>query len=311
MGGPASVTIDCPAKVNLALAVGPAAADDPKSLHPIASWMVAVDFHDRLTVTRRAVEDSSPTPSTFSIAYADDAPSPRQIDWPVEDDLACRAHRLLEELADKPLPVVVNLEKRIPTGAGLGGGSSDAAGMIVAMDRLFSLGLDDGDRRRLADELGSDVHFALSALRGDTSAVVSGAGDVIEPVERDETGSIDLVLVLPYFGCPTGPVYAAFDRLADRKAMRTVVEIHRQAQTFVPSSEDALFNDLTLAAVEVQPRLKDLLDRLKDIAGHQVHVTGSGAACFLMTQSADQAKALSEKISTSLGVSAIAVQTLG
>ncbi|MEM1107250.1 MAG: hypothetical protein AAGH99_00995 [Planctomycetota bacterium] len=261
-------------------------------------------------MTRRAAEDSSPTPSTFSIAYADDAPSPREVDWPVEDDLAYRAHRLLEEHAGKPLPVEVTLEKCIPTGAGLGGGSSDAAGMIVAVDRLFGLGLNDEDRYRLADELGSDVHFALSALRGDTSAVVSGAGNVIEPVERDETGAIDLVLVLPDFGCPTGPVYAAFDRLVDRKAMRKLEEIHRQAQTFVPSSEDTLFNNLTPAAVEVQPRLKDLLDRLIGLTDRRVHVTGSGAACFVVMESADKAGALVKKIGTSIGVTAIAVNTL-
>lgn len=318
---PGTVTIDCPAKLNLALAVDPPAPQDPLGLHPIASWMVALSFADRLVVQRVDHLETSPSDSAFHLSFAADAPSPREIDWPLADDLVVRAHALVEQKAGRKLPVSVELQKRIPTGAGLGGGSSDAAGMIVALDRLFDLGLGPQDHHELAAALGSDVHFALAALAGPdsgaesggtygvTSAIVSGSGDRVEPAPQSEAWPIDLVLVLPPFGCPTGPVYAAFDRLTRSKPPIDLDGLRELARGFTPAT-DRLFNDLTAAAVAVQPRLESLLDDLRQASPLPVHVTGSGAACFMVADSATQAQHLAETLAAKLGVVALATRTI-
>lgn len=324
-----TVTIDCPAKLNLALAVDPPDPQDPLGLHPIASWMAALSLADRLVVERVDHLENPSRDSAFRLSFAADAPSPREIDWPLADDLAVRAHALVEQKAGRKLPVSVDLQKRIPTGAGLGGGSSDAAGMIVALDRLFDLGLGPQDHHELAAALGSDVHFALAALAGadsggtcggggisgggggggGTSAIVSGSGDRVEPAPQSEAWPIDLVLVLPPFGCPTGPVYAAFDRLTRSKPPIDLDGLRELARGFTPSTGE-LFNDLTDAAVAVQPRLESLLGELRQVSPLPVHVTGSGAACFMVADSAAQAQHLAETLAAKLGVVALATRTI-
>ena len=124
---PGQVTLACPAKLNLTLAVGPPRSD---GMHPIASWMVVVRFADTLTL--KEIEGDS----TFDIHFADDAPRHQEVDWPLEEDLAFRAHALLQREADRDLPVAVTIKKRIPAGAGLGGGSSDAAAVMEVQDNL-------------------------------------------------------------------------------------------------------------------------------------------------------------------------------
>ncbi|MEM6855630.1 MAG: hypothetical protein AAF593_14580 [Planctomycetota bacterium] len=303
---PGAVTIECPAKVNLALAVEPPTAD---GMHPILSWMLALSFSDQLEVERLDDSSTAPPESVFDLSFADDAPRPSEIDWPLADDLAVRAHGLMEKRVGRKLPVRVTLRKRIPTGAGLGGGSSDAAGVIVAVDQLFDLGLTAADRHDLAGALGSDVHFALEALSGQTSAIVRGLGNVVEPAPPAGTWPIHLVLVLPPFGCPTGPVYSAFDELQAQEAASKaeLTDMHELVHGFSPPGDD-LFNDLARPAASVQPGLGLLLDGLRRVSPYPPHVTGSGAACFVVVQSAEEAHAMAESIAAELDVVAIATQ---
>ncbi len=309
MPSPGPVTLDCPAKLNLALSVFPPDPHDPKRLHPIASWMVALSFADQLRVERFDEPSMQDTASVFRLAYADDAPKPGVIDWPLADDLMVRAHGLVERRVGRALPVRAELHKRIPTGAGLGGGSSDAAGMIVALDRLFGLNLQPRDHHALATELGSDVHFALAALMGRTSAIVSGSGDRVEPAANSLAWPMDVVLVLPGFGCPTGPVYAAFDQLAGSTGPINAKMLRELARDFSPTA-GGLFNDLTDAACLVEPRLRELLKELRDTLPRPVHVTGSGAACFVVAESPPQAVSLAGQIAEAHGVAALATRTL-
>lgn len=305
-----SLTLNCPAKVNLALAVGKPEASDPRGLHPIASWMVAVGFGDQLKLERIDSTDATPPASVFSLRFAEDAPAPQAIDWPLENDLAFRAHRLVEARAGRVLPVKAVLEKRIPAGAGLGGGSSDAAAMVVGLDKLFGLGLNDSDFSAVATELGSDVHFAIVALLGQASALVTGYGDQIEPIPIQKP--LDLVLVFPPFGCPTGPVYAAWDRLNLSNPGHVFRDQAVRALAAKPFSSDAyLFNDLEAAAVAVEARLGVTLETLRNTLGLPAHVTGSGAACFVPADDQRAAEQTAELIQTQTGITAVATRTLG
>ena len=200
--GSGEIRLDCPAKVNLALSVG---RPNRVGLHPIASWMVAVDFCDSLILRGAAGQDSS-----YHIEFAHDAPCPQEVDWSIDKDLTYRAHECVSLQVDEPLPVDLTLEKRIPAGSGLGGGSSNAAAMLVALNQLFRLGLDKNQLLQSSQQLGSDVRFFTSALNGQPSAIVSGTGETVE--EAPLRSELHLVLILPPLRCPTAQVYEAFDR---------------------------------------------------------------------------------------------------
>ncbi len=111
---PETLVSQAPAKLNLALSVGPPAED---GMHPICTWMVAIDLCDELTVTRLEADRLS----CYAIIWHEDAKRRSDIDWPITRDLAVRAHLALEQHTNSRLPVQLKLQKRIPVGAGLGG----------------------------------------------------------------------------------------------------------------------------------------------------------------------------------------------
>lgn len=281
------VTIHTPAKVNLALSVGaPLTPPHPQAgYHPLASWMACLDFADAVTV------EPSKSPR-FEWEWYDDAPLPSPIDWPLEKDLAFRAAQAVRAHVGRPLLARIRVLKQIPVGGGLGGGSADAAGALVAMVRAFGLRIPDANLVALAATLGSDVAFlTASLLYGGRvralSAVVSGTGETVEPVTRPEA---DVVLVMPPFGCPTAAVYAAFDR---RGGSQTLPDIERvrslaSAGTIDPA---ALFNDLEAAAIDIEPRLGEILERVRQATTHRAMVTGSGSSVIVVTSPGEGAAA--------------------
>ena len=139
----------------------------------------------------------------------------------------------------------VRLDKRIPPGAGLGGGSADAAAV------LRWAGLDDSE---LAATLGADVPFCLRGGR----ARVTGVGELVELLPREQR---TFTLVIPPFGCATADVYRLWDELGGPKG---------------PGS-----NDLETAALAVEPRLAEWRDRFGDATGEQPSLAGSGSTWFV------------------------------
>ena len=152
---PETLTCQAPAKLNLALSVGP---PDVEGMHPICTWMVSIDLCDELAVTRLEADRLS----RYAIVWHEDAKRRSDIDWPITRDLAVRAHLALEQHTNGRLPVQLKLEKRIPVAGGLGGGSSDAAAMLRVVNELYELGLSLGQLQKLAAGLGSDVPFFVA-----------------------------------------------------------------------------------------------------------------------------------------------------
>lgn len=250
----------CPAKINLTLSVG--GPQPPKGYHPICSWMVCVSLYDELWI------EPCDEPSRYTIQWADHAPQPSEIDWPVEKDLIFKAHRLVEQRLGRSLPIRARLFKRIPVGAGMGGGSSDAAGMLKALNQLFNLRLPHETLVELAMQLGSDVAFFL----GEPSAIVSGFGEQLAPAPLQQR--LHMTLILPPLHCNTASVYRKFDEMRpDAKVLAITPE--RKA-------EHVLLNDLADAACAVEPRLSELRRDCALISGKSAHVTGSGAAMFIL-----------------------------
>lgn len=289
---PSVVRAYAPAKVNLALSVG---APDAGGMHPIASWMVTTRFCDELTLKRLQLG----TPSRYAIEWHDDAPRKTDIDWRISKDLAVRAHRALEERLGRELPVQLRMQKRIPVGGGLGGGSSDAGAMLRALDALFDLRLRSEFLEHLAQPLGSDVPFLVQG----GSAIVEGFGERLSNAADHRT---HLVLAFPDAQCPTGAVYKAFDALrgdacVDARRVRALAERGADA--------DSPFNDLADAACRVSPLLAEVRDGIESLARQSVHVSGSGSTLFLVCDSAVHADVLSDAIGEKLGVPAISTVT--
>jgi len=276
-----------PAKLNLSLSVGPT---DESGLHPISSWMVTIDFYDDLEVTR--LEDDAI--SRYAILWHADAPHKTDIDWPVQSDLAVRMHQAIERYSSRRLPIQLKLEKRIPVGAGLGGGSSDAAAVLRACNQLFDLQLDADAMRHIAGAIGSDVAFLIDG----GSALVEGTGNIITP--QSTLPDFYAVLILPELRCNTGEVYRSFDELG-ASALRS--DAIRAAIQGGPR-----FNDLTQAAFHVQSELRDHMHTLEAAMGRDVLVSGSGSTLFMTCDTSMEADALQAAIEAQLDLKAIAVQ---
>lgn len=288
------ITVEAPAKVNMALAVG-APADD--GMHPICSWMVTVDLVDVLEVTR--LEDDRL--SRYAVLWHEEARRRSEIDWPITRDLAVRAHLALEERTGERLPVQMKLEKRIPVAGGLGGGSSDAAAMLGAINELFDLALSDDELRVVAAGLGSDVPFFVSG----GSAIVEGYGDELN--HHEAWPELDLVIVFCESTCPTGHVYREFDEL-DPGSLR-VAEVKSLAELGAAAPPSALFNDLTDAAMRIAPELAELLPRVSALADRAALVAGSGSSMFVLCDDRLHAEFLARTISEQLGLAAIPTTT--
>ncbi len=276
-----------PAKLNLALSVGPI---NDSGLHPIASWMVTVDFQDDLEVTRLE-EDAI---SRYAILWHDDAPHQTDIDWPVQSDLTVRMHQAIERYTSRRLPIQMKLEKRIPVGAGLGGGSADAAAVLRACNRLFELELDTNAMHHIAGAVGSDIAFLIEG----GSAIVEGTGNLVTP--QDAMPDFHAVLVLPALSCDTGAVYRKFDELGAASLRPQAVHTAMQG--------GPRFNDLTEAAFHIQPELREHMHALEAAMGRDVLVSGSGSTLFMTCDTHIEAGALQSAIEDQLGLKAIAVQ---
>jgi 4-diphosphocytidyl-2-C-methyl-D-erythritol kinase len=290
-----------PAKLNLALSVGgPAPLGSAKpGFHPIASWMACTSLFDEIHLTALERHEQA----RYEVKWADDAPRTSTIDWPIEKDLAVRAHKLLEAHIAKPLPVHMKVIKRIPVGAGLGGGSSDAAAALLATVHAWKLSVSPATLMALAGSIGSDVPFFLDldskGLPRDQvpgPAFVSGFGDVIERIPRV---AAEVLLVFPPFGCPTAGVYGAYDRIlagqhtahasipaasrptseANEALVRLMIRRAVEARVIDPSS---CFNALTAPAVHLEPRVAAMIETVTEVCGQQAHLTGSGSCVFVI-----------------------------
>ncbi|MBS0192032.1 MAG: hypothetical protein U0573_04150 [Phycisphaerales bacterium] len=288
------------AKINLALAVSRpehALREDGSSnpragWHRISSLFACVTLRDTLTL--------QVAPETrFRRAWADDAPRQTPFDWPVEKDLVYRAHQALCRRVGKLLPVVAEIEKRIPAGGGLGGGSSDAAAMLDGLNDLFALGLPTQELAKVGSELGSDVAFFLDRPgKVARPALVEGFGDEIQ---RRAYLSGDVVLIMPQCSCPTPLVYRAFDSWLSGQPgfVFRSSEVGRLFRSDSPAHSLTLFNDLAVPAAIVSPVVGEMQRRAEAVHS-PVHVTGSGSTLFAIVETGKGGE-LASRLKSALG----------
>lgn len=274
-----------PAKTNLFLEVP---RKRPDGFHELDTVFAALELADRL-VLEPAGE--------LSLAVEDE-----RLAGP--DNLVLRAAEALRQAAGQPeLGARIELHKEIPAGGGLGGGSSDAAATLRGLNELWELGLPHERLAELAAELGSDVAFFLRGglQRG------RGRGELLEVLP--EAPALDLVLLFPPFGCPTGQIYQALAPHLPREPRDAAGLI-----AALPGGAEAvageLFNRLALPAFECFPQLAELEHDLASREGClAVLLSGSGSTLVALCPDAAGAQGLAAAL-TREGQRAVATRTV-
>jgi 4-diphosphocytidyl-2-C-methyl-D-erythritol kinase len=262
-----AVTLIAPAKVNLYLGVGALRSD---GYHDVATVLQALEFGDVVRIL--------PADELAVIASVD-------LGIPEEENLAYRsALAFAEEFAIAPR-VVIEIEKRVPAGAGLAGGSSDAAAVIAGLACIH--GIDPRSERcvRAARSLGADCAFFLSG----GAALMTGRGD--ELAETLPSLYTDVVLVKPPQPVPTSAAYAQFD-LAPAVATGPQGVVDALNAGDLAGLADTLSNNLTAASARLVPEVLDALAWLRGQSGVLGAVlAGSGSATFALCEDAAAANA--------------------
>ena len=204
---------------------------------------------------------------------------------PVEDNLVTKALRLFEQRTGIPCHYQITLEKRIPPGAGLGGGSSDAAAVLRTLNKLKETGLTKGELEEMAGQLGSDVPFFLR----EGACWCRGRGEILEETTVDE---LELLLLKPAFGVDT---VDAYQRWADTEELPYV---RYEAQEIAGLG---MRNDLERSGFAKFPFLAELkMWLLEQFEVRAALMSGSGATVFAVLEDVAGADALAERAMTEL-----------
>lgn len=260
-----------PAKINLSFEVKARRAD---GFHEIETVMAPIALADRLTI-ERAGDDRC-------VHFSCDDPS-----LPAGDDnLVVRAAKLFRERTKVTGGITIALEKKIPHGAGLGGGSSDAASTLLALDELFETRLAQEELLELAAQLGSDVPFFMVR----SAAICRGRGELVTPISLE--ANLHLLLLKPDFGVPTP---SAYSRWKDARELPGVDYSPQEfaGLKFVNDLERPVFEKFVFLA-----RLKTWLRQQPEVAA--ALMSGSGSTLFAVVRDGVEAEELANRARTKI-----------
>ncbi|MGQ9505460.1 MAG: 4-(cytidine 5'-diphospho)-2-C-methyl-D-erythritol kinase [Thermogutta sp.] len=217
-------------------------------------------------------------------------------------NLIHRAARLIQEEMGTRKGARVRLLKRIPTGAGLGGGSADAAAALKGLCRMWGLNPAREVMASWAARLGSDVPLFLE----NGACVCRGRGEIIERLP--EFTRLNIVVVKPAVSLSTASVYAAC-RVPERpRSIQPVLEAWSKGE--LTSLGEGMFNRLAEAAERLTPAVRDLGDRLRETNCLGALMTGSGSCCFALYRHRKQAIAAARKLKAERAGAVFVVHTV-
>ena len=270
---PASTLIlAAPAKVNLFLHVTGRRGD---GCHELESLFALIDLADTVTLTHRpdgAVERTQELPGV-----------------PVAQDLAVRAAHLLKRASGTREGVSIAIDKRIAIGAGLGGGSSDAASVLLGLNRLWGLGLARPELAKLGLELGADVPFFVHG----ENALVRGIGEIVTPVSLPRRW---LALAMPGVAVPTGEIFAAPELTRTQASAKIIVFSESYGSNALQPVTACRYPEVSRAIACLSRQVPD------------VRMTGSGAAVIGACETETAARAAIDALPA--GMAGRAVRTL-
>jgi 4-diphosphocytidyl-2-C-methyl-D-erythritol kinase len=251
-----SITLLSPAKINLTLDV---LWKRPDGYHEIVSVMQPVNVFDEVRVSIEEGEGIEIESRGLRIKD-------------VRDNLAWKAADLfLRECGERNKRVSVNIKKRIPVGAGLGGGSSNAAAVLVGLNRLLRVFGED-ELIRMSARIGADVAFFIHSR----SAIACGIGEKI--ILLRNFPNFYYVIVNPSFEVSTKEIYKLWDRIGK---VRSLSDLKLEDTIFLfKKGEFPLSNSLEEVAVSLYPEIRELKEVLENMGAGAVSMTGSGPSVF-------------------------------
>ena len=277
------LVVRTPAKLNLFLDIGKLRED---GFHPIDSIFQAVSLYDEL--------EFIPIPGEgIELVEEGIAAGKKNIVYQA-------AEGLLQEVGGAfPSGVRITLRKSIPCGAGLGGGSSDAAATLIGLQKLFGLQVDPQRLLDLGAQLGSDVPFFFSG----GTARCRGRGEIVTPLDDvfEPAGTFHYVLVCPAIEVPTRDVYEAFDQLQSNKYMTLTTDagvdsILRSSIVEALANDELLFNRLETVACGLFAELAEVQGLLAAEGFRGFLMSGSGSTFFGLCDNADDAVSMRDSL---------------
>lgn len=249
--------LKAPAKINFGLWIGQKQAD---GYHPLSSIFLPVNLFDTVTAE---LNDSG------KIEFSCDDPALPS----GSENLCWKAAKLFLRETNSDAGVNIALEKKIPSGAGLGGGSSDAAAVLMALNRLLFGEMADERLLNMSVKLGADVPFFL--YRRPCSA--SGTGSFLNPVEFPHDPSV--ILVVPDFKIGTKEAYGSFDKakIISREINYANVISNMRG---LENARETVQNDFEPVIFSLYPELNTIRDSLYDLGAMYASMTGSGSVIY-------------------------------
>ncbi len=288
---PLVMKVLAPAKINLTLEI---LGKRPDGYHDLRSLVVPVSLYDTLTLTRL----DEPVIEVACAVVG--LPGEAQVLLPgAADNLAVRAATLLREETGYLGGVRIEIQKEIPIGGGMGGGSADAAGTLVALNRLWETGLTVDRLMELGARLGSDI----PAMVYGKPVCMEGRGEKVRPISCQWPAGTQwwIVVVNPGFNVPTRDIYRRF-----RSGLTSPQETYINAcfaleRGDVKQASACLYNSLEAVVFNKYPLLLMVAERLKSAGALGVLLSGSGASVFAVVANYEQALVVESQVKRELG----------
>ena len=270
------ISLKAPAKVNLFLEIL-GKRDD--GFHEIETIMQEIDLADSLQFEE--------TQEGVTLECNDKNIPANQ------DNLVCKAANLILEECGIKKGVLINLEKNIPVGAGLGGGSSDAATTLKALNSLWKVGLNNEELMEFAAKLGSDIPFFINGK----TALCRGRGELITPVEV--RNRMDYIILFPRVHISTETIYKnlKIDLTKKRKDVSFFLDALKYSE--VAGISKLLFNRLEEIIFATYPDLLQVKSTLESFDFCGLSISGSGSAFFGLCNDRHQAEVIKSKVESS------------
>lgn len=244
------------AKINLGLNI---VEKRPDGYHNLETIFYPINLQDALEVTRRENNDKEYT------LHISGSP----LEGEPEDNLVVKAYKLLKKDYPGLLPVDIHMYKHIPAGAGLGGGSSDAACMIKLLNDKFSLGLSTERMEEYAVKLGADCAFFIR----NKPVFATGIGNLFEPVELSLKG-YHIILIKPDIFVSTR------DAFAEIKPVRPAVSLKEIVKQPMETWKNSMKNDFEDSVFKKFPGIAAIKDELYDLGAVYAAMSGSGSSVY-------------------------------
>jgi len=263
-----SVSLPSFAKINLDLRV---LGTRPDGYHDLKTVFQSLALFDNVTVTARR------GPLAVTCDEPDIPTDQRNLVWKA----ASLLHRVATGKQSAPAGIAIDLRKRVPSEAGLGGGSSNAAMTLLALNKLWKLDLDLASLTRIGARLGADVPYFLVG----GTALGLGRGDDIYPLA--DMPPVHVVILRPGFGVATNDAYTWFDEELRRAAKEPAPRVVPPGW---PAWSTTLRNDLEIPVVRHHPAIGRIKQSLVDAGAAFAAMSGSGSAVFGLFERADAAR---------------------